>query len=490
MPATTTATTTVTTLWPTGPVRPAGAVHRGHLIHIAGAPGVTEARHHLVSIPDGALAVADDGTITWAGALRDLPASMRDWPVCGAAGRYLLPGFVDTHLHFPQTYCSDSYGGGQLLEWLERCVFPAEARLADPAFAEQVAADLTRRRIAAGTTAAMVFGSAFGPAQDALFDATARSGLRIVSGRGIQTTGPASAGGLITGEAEAVERAEAEVARWHAADTGDPATARLQVALVPRFSLSVTAMTLALLGELYEDLRKRGVYVHTHLNENNRPGTGEIDLVRNAYQVEHYLDTYDGRFLAGSRRGGSSLLGRRTILAHAVHCADAELARMAETGTSIAHCPTSQQFLGSGTMPWRRTTEAGVTVALGTDIGAGDEWLIPRVLNDCFKVHLSEPGPASAALHPAELLFTATLAGARALDMEARFGNFDPGKDADFVVVEPDRWEPLAQVLAHLASAGDERDATERMLFALLMGLREPAITSVWVQGRRAQLPR
>ena len=490
MPATTTATTTVTTLWPTGPVRPAGAVHRGHLIHIAGAPGVTEARHHLVSIPDGALAVADDGTITWAGALRDLPASMRDWPVRGGAGRYLLPGFVDTHLHFPQTYCSDSYGGGQLLEWLERCVFPAEARLADPAFAEQVAADLTRRRIAAGTTAAMVFGSAFGPAQDALFDATARSGLRIVSGRGIQTTGPASADGLITGEAEAVERAEAEVARWHAADTGDPATARLQVALVPRFSLSVTAMTLALLGELYEDLRKRGVYVHTHLNENNRPGTGEIDLVRNAYQVEHYLDTYDGRFLAGSRRGGSSLLGRRTILAHAVHCADAELARMAETGTSIAHCPTSQQFLGSGTMPWRRTTEAGVTVALGTDIGAGDEWLIPRVLNDCFKVHLSEPGPASAALHPAELLFTATLAGARALDMEARFGNFDPGKDADFVVVEPDRWEPLAQVLAHLASAGDERDATERMLFALLMGLREPAITSVWVQGRRAQLPR
>jgi guanine deaminase len=112
------------------------------------------------------------------------------------------------------------------------------------------------------------------------------------------------------------------------------------------------------------------------------------------------------------------------------------------------------------------------------------------VLNDCFKVHLSEPGAASAALHPAELLFTATLAGARALDMEARFGNFDPGKDADFVVVEPDRWEPLAQVLAHHASAGDERDATDRMLFALLMGLREPAITSVWVQGRRAQLPR
>jgi guanine deaminase len=467
-----------------------GTVHRGHLLHIAGAPSLAEARAHLVSIPHGALAVADDGTIRWAGALRDLPAPLRAWPVHGHDGRYLLPGFVDTHLHFPQTYCTDAYGGGRLLEWLERCVFPAEARFAEEAFAERAAEDFTRRRIAAGTTAAMVFGSAFSAAQDALFRATHRSGLRIVSGRGIQTTGPQAARALITGEADAIDLAAAEVARWHAADTADPATARLQVALVPRFPLSVTPATLARLGELYQDLRGRGVYVHSHLNEDNRPGIGEVDRVRSSFGVERYLDTYDGLFLPGSRRGGASLLGRRTVLAHAVHCADAELARMAETGTSIAHCPTSQLFLGSGTMPWRRTAAAGVTVALGSDIGAGDEWLIPRVLNDCFKVHLSEQGPASAALHPAELLFTATLAGARALDMEARFGNFDVGKDADFAVVEPDRWEPLAQVLAHGAAADDERDGTERTLFALLMGLREPAITSVWVQGRRAQLPR
>jgi guanine deaminase len=469
-----------------------GAVHRGHLIHVAGAPGPAEARHHLVSIPDAALAVSADGTIRWAGAYRNLPAPLRAWQVHGGPGRYLLPGFVDTHLHFPQTYSVDAYGGGRLLEWLERCVFPAEARLADPGFAERAAADFTRRRIAAGSTAALVFGSAFEPAQDALFRAAARSGLRMVSGRGIQTTGPQAAGALVTGEVRAVEAAAAEVERWHAADTGDPATARLQVALVPRFSLSVTVKTLAMLGELYEDLRARGVYVHTHLNEDARPGIGEIDRVRDVFQVEHYLDTYDGRFLPGSRRGGSSLLGRRTVLAHAVHCADGELSRMAETGTSIAHCPTSQLFLGSGTMPWRRTAAAGVTVALGSDIGAGDEWLIPRVLNDCFKVHLSEHGAASTALHPAELLFTATLAGARALDMEARFGNFDVGKDADFVAVEPERWEPLAHALAHVAAtpARDERDARDRELFTLLMGLREPAIAGVWVAGRRVQLPR
>ncbi len=471
----------------------AGTVHRGHVLHIAGAPSLEQARRHLVSIPDGALAVAPDGTIAWAGPLGGLPTALRGWPVLGDGGRYLLPGFVDAHLHFPQTYCTDAYGGGQLLEWLDRCIFPAESRLADPAYAARVSTDFTRRRIAAGTTAAMVFGSAFSSAQDALYEATLRSGLRIVSGRGIQTVGPDCARELITDELKAVEQAAAEVERWHAVDGGDPAAARIQVALVPRFALSVTVKTLSLLGELYEDLHGRGVYVHTHLSENNRPGTGEVDLVRSGFLVENYLDVYDGRFLPGSRRGGASLLGRRTLLAHAVHCTDTELARLAEVGASIAHCPTSQFYLGSGTMPWRRTSAAGVTIAVGSDIGAGDEWLIPRVLNDCFKAHLSEPGAASVSLHPAELLFSATLAGARALDMEARFGNFDIGKDADFVVVEPDGWEPLALALANGAAhshGNDESEAVERLTFTLLMGLREPAITGVWVRGRPAQLPR
>ena len=126
-------------------------------------------------------------------------------------------------------------------------------------------------------------------------------------------------------------------------------------------------------------------------NENNRPGTGEIDLVKQLFEVESYLDTYDGKFLPGSAVGGESLLGRRTVLAHCVHCTDAELARMAQTGTSIAHCPTSQLFLGSGTMPWKRTVDAGVTIALGSDCGGGDEWLIAKVAGDAYKVHISEP---------------------------------------------------------------------------------------------------
>jgi guanine deaminase len=460
---------------------------RGHVFHIAGSPAAGEVGRHLVSIPDGVLAVADDGTIAWVGAFGELPPELAAAPV-EARVDYLLPGFVDAHVHFPQSFATAAHGGGQLLEWLEQCIFPMEARFSDDDFADRVARYFARRRIAAGTTAAMVFGSAFPGAQDALYRHTLDAGLRIVSGRGVQTVGSGPSAPLLTSEADAVRLVAEEIDRWHAVDTGDAATARVQVAVVPRFSLSVTPHTLAALGELYTDVRGRGVYFHSHLNENNRPGDGEISLVKSTYQVDHYLDTYDGKFLPGSARGGESLLGRRSILAHAVHCHDDELSRLAETGTSIAHCPTSQLFLGSGTMPWRRTVEAGVTIALGSDIGAGDEWLISRVAGDCYKVHISEQLDG-VALSPAELLFSATLAGARALDMEQRFGNFDVGKDADFLLIETEKWEPLAGMLDHGTRSDDEETATQEELFTLLMGLRQPAIAGVYVQGRRAVAP-
>nr|WP_254925451.1 MULTISPECIES: amidohydrolase family protein [unclassified Rhodococcus (in: high G+C Gram-positive bacteria)] len=459
-------------------------VHRGHIFHVAGSPTVTDAATALVSIPGGALVVGDDGIIEFCGEFDSLPSRFADLAVADHRPGFLLPGFVDTHIHFPQTYAGDSYGGGQLLEWLNTCIFPSESRFADPEFAAAAARDFCAARIRAGTTQAMVFGSAFPHAQDSLFSETLEHGLRIVSGRGVQTTGPASAKALITGEDEAIRLVSEEIEKWHAADTGDVDTAMLHVAVVPRFSLSVTTETLKNLGQLYDSVRDRGVYFHTHLNENNRPGTGEIDATKNAYGVDTYLDTYDGKFLPGSQVGGKSFLGRRTILAHAVHCQDAELERMAETGTSIAHCPTSQQFLGSGTMPWKRTVAAGVNIAIGSDFGGGDEWLLPQVLADAFKVHISEAGDDGLSLHPAELLFTGTLAGARALDMENRIGNFDTGKEADFVVVDPSAWPQLASAIDRGVRADDAELARDQTLFALLLAMREPAIVGVYVQGR------
>jgi guanine deaminase len=172
-------------------------------------------------------------------------------------------------------------------------------------------------------------------------------------------------------------------------------------------------------------------------------------------------------------------------MAHGVHCQDVELARMAETGTSISHCPISQLFLGSGTMPWKRTVASGVNISAGTDFGGGDEWLIPRVLGDAFKVHISEPGDDGVSMHPAEMLFIGTLAGARALDMENRFGNFDVGKEADFVVVDPAGTPALHATLTNAVRADDSALARDQSLFALLMGIRESSIAEVYVRGSK-----
>lgn len=459
-------------------------LHLGHIIHVAGSPLVTDTAAALVSIPDGALVIDDGGRIVYCGERADTPADYASGTVHDHRPGFLLPGFVDTHVHFPQTYAGDSYGGGQLLEWLNLCMFPSESKFADPDFAQQAAVDFCRRRVAAGTTAAMAFGSAFPHAQDALFTETRKANLRIVSGRGIQTVGPESANALITSEEDAIRLTRAEIEKWHAADTGEVDTALLHVAIVPRFSMSVTRETLKNLGDLYDEVRHRGVYFHSHLNENNRPGTGEVDSTKQAYEVETYLDTYDGKFLAGSKVGGKSLLGRRSILAHCVHMHDAELARMAETGSSISHCPVSQLFLGSGTMPWKRTVASGVNVSSGTDMGGGDEWLIPRVLGDAFKQHITEPGEEGVSLHPAEMLFLGTLAGARALDMEDRFGNFDVGKEADFVVIDPSGTPQLEGTLAKAVRSQDSELARDQTLFGLLMGIRESSIAAVYVQGR------
>ena len=469
-------------------------IHRGHIVHIAGAPKVTEAAQAFAWFPEGALAIDGSGRIVYCGHWKDLPAHLTNAKVIDHPGSYILPGFVDTHMHFPQVFCADAYGGGQLLEWLNNCVFPSEGLLADPAYACTAASEWCDRMITAGTTMGVIFGSAFPHAQDCLFETARERGLRIVCGRGVETVAPEWSKQK-TSEEDAVRLVRAEIEKWHPRTPEELKDALQFVAIVPRFSLSVTPQTMAALGELYAEYRDRGVYFTSHLDENARPKTGEIDTTKALYKVESHLDTYDGKFLPGSQVGGKSFLGRRSVFAHGVHCTDKELARLAETGSSIAHCPVSQLFLGSGTMPWRRTIAAGVNVAIGSDYCAGDEMFVPQLLNSCFKVHISERAPVgtdpypvddqSISLHPAQLLFTGTLAGARALDQEDRFGNFDVGKEADFVVLDPAKVPGYATTLKNMYKNPDPNSARDAHLFAVIMLAREPAITGTYVRGRK-----
>ena len=469
-------------------------VHRGHIFHVAGSPKVSDAANALAWHPDGALAVDEKGRIVFCGNWKDLPASLAKAEVIDHKGSYLVPGFVDTHMHYPQVFSGDAYGGGQLLEWLNNCIFPSEGLLADPVYAKIAATEWCDRMIRSGTTMGLIFGSAYPQAQDLLFQTARDRGLRIVCGRGVETVAPEWSKQK-TSEEDAIKLVRAEIEKWHPLTEQARKDALQFVAIVPRFSLSVTPTTMKALGDLYEEYRDRGVYFTSHLNENARPKTGEIDMTKEVYKVNSYLDTYDGKFLPGSMVGGKSFLGKRSVFAHCVHCTDQELNRLAETGSSISHCPSSQLYLGSGTMPWRRTVAAGVNISIGSDYGAGDEFFIPQVLNSCFKVHISERSPVgidpytkddqSISLHPAELLFTGTLAGARALDQEDRFGNFDVGKEADFIVMDPSRNATYDLTLKHMYKNPDPKTARDAHLFAVIMLARESVVAETYVRGRK-----
>src|SRR5699024_9296199 len=270
---------------------------------------------------------------------RDFP----DAPVEPLAG-IVLPGFVDTHVHFPQLRIIGGLGL-PLLDWLDRCALPEEARMAEVAYAAAVAEEFVSGLIGAGTTTALVFGAHFADATDALFRAAEASGLRMTAG-------------LVVGDRNlredlhtTPERAAAEarrlIADWHG-------RGRLRYAVTPRFALSATD---ALLDSCAEVLASApDLYFTSHVHDNPAEvATGE-ELFGTSY-----TEAYD-------RHG---LLGPRSVLAHNVHAHDSELALLAATGTAVSHCPSSNSSLGSGLFPMRRHLEAGVRLALGSDVGGG-----------------------------------------------------------------------------------------------------------------------
>lgn len=453
---------------------PAVCALKGTLATLAPGATLEDAETRLSVIPRATILIDAEGRVLAAGPADEVPIP-EGVQVSDHGDSWILPGFVDLHVHFPQIWCTDAHGGGRLLDWLERCVFPMEARLADPVLARRAAADFTRALASSGTCTALVFGSQFEVAQDALFEALDARGLRAIVGRSTMTEGPPSAAPLLTDLDTALRMTEAEI-RAHHPRAEDGNRALLGVAIIPRFCLSLTREGLARFGDLHAAWRDAGVWFTTHLSENADPGDGEIQLVKEAFGVRDYLDTYDGRFLPGSRQGGESFLGRRSVFAHAVHCTPRELARLAETRSGIAHCPVSQQFLGSGLMPIEKVREAGIEIGLGSDIGAGDRFCIAEVANTAFKVHMN--GPRRHALGPGALLWLATLGGARVLDLEDRIGTLTPGRDADLVVVDPSR---APHVAARLELAG-AADASR--LFTLLMATTPELIVETRVQGR------
>ena len=377
----------------------------------------------LTCFEDGGLLV-DKGRVISCGqyaAIRDAHPGVAtvDW-----RGGFILPGLVDAHVHFPQVRIIGALGR-TLLDWLDAVALPEEARMADRGYAAETARLFVHALASHGTTTALVFGAHFADATAELFEAAAASGLRVASGMVLSDRRLRPE--LHVSADRAYRDSTMLIERYHK-------RGRLLYAVTPRFAYSTTESMLEVCQQLMAD--HPDVLLQTHINE-NRAEIGE--LARLFPWARDYLAIYERYRLSGAR----------SVMAHNIHATSSEIARLADAGTAVAHCPASNAALGSGYFPLRRHVDAGVTCALGTDVGGG---LGFGVLKEGLHAYLMQRlAPDPKVLDAARLLYLSTRAGAEALGLDMEIGDFRPGKAADFVYLLPPARSVLEAAVRHAA---------------------------------------
>ena len=441
-------------------------IHLGHVVtpQDATSTNISPSTPDLLDIPDAAVVV--DGSIIAAvgeaSDILDAYSSTTAATVHDHGDALIIPGLVDCHVHYPQIGMIAS-PGEQLLDWLDRYTFPAEA----------TAEFFTDQLIRNGVTTALVFSTVHPHSVDALFTAAQRKDLRIITGKMcMDRNAPAD---LLDTPESAVADSKALIDRWHG-------TGRLEYAITPRFAPTSSDAQLRALGELAAD--HPDVLIQTHLSEN----TAECDWVRELFpQASDYTDVYD--------RAG--LVRERAVFGHAVHLSDRELTRLDEAHASLAHCPTSNNFLGSGLFPLKDILGKvpDLRIGFGSDVGAGTSLSPLATAGEAYKVSRLLASAASTsgttALTAAELLYHSTLGGARALGVDAHVGSLAPGKDADLVILDPTAattasGTPADPVLAHRAA---QCTTTGELLFACLMLGDDRTVAGVVVNGTLVGTP-
>lgn len=420
---------------------------RGTLVDFLDDPQVagSAALRHLA---DGLLVIRD-GLIERIGPAEKLLAQLPPGtPVCDRRGAILMPGFVDAHIHYPQTDVIASHGK-QLMDWLKTYTFPAEGRFADIDHARRVAGFFLDELLRNGTTTAAVYATVHQHSAAVLFEAAQARRMRLLTGKVMmdQECPPY----LRDTAASSYADSAALIERWHGRD-------RLEYLVTPRFALTSSRQQLMFAARLLDEYP--GVRLQTHIAENYT----EIRLVAEMFpDSRDYLGVYEDFGLV--RPGG--------LFGHCVHFDASAWARMAGAGAVAVHCPTSNLFLGSGLFDIDAARVAGARVALATDVGGGTSFSMLQTMNEAYKV--AQMG--GHAFTAQDGFYLATLGGARALGLAARIGNFEPGKEADFVALDPAA-TPILAYRSALAATIDER------LFALMMLGDDRAVAATWVLGR------
>ena len=402
-------------------------------------------------IEDGALLIAS-GKIEAVGPYPDLAPHAGDAEQIDHRPHLMMAGFIDTHLHFPQTQVIASWGA-QLMDWLNTYTFPEEIRYADPAHAQQMAARFLDQLIAHGTTTAATYCSVHKASADALFGEAASRDMRIIAGKVLMDRNAPD--GLRDTPQSGYDDSEALIEAWHG-------KGRALYAITPRFAITSTPEQLDQTGALaraYPDC-----YIQTHLSENH----DEIALTRSLFpQAKDYLDVYEG----------AGLLGPRTLLGHAIHLSDREISALAETQSHPIFCPMSNLFLGSGLFDDAGLRAQGITNGIATDIGGGTSYSMLTALNEGYKV-LQLRGQS---LHPFRAFHWITRGNAEVLGLTDKIGTLEAGSEADIVILDAHATEAMALRMARAETLAEE-------LFILQIMGDDRAIAQTYIGGTASKM--
>lgn len=419
---------------------------RGSILHFLGDPAQAGSGAHQF-FEDGILLI-NEGLVEAVGDANKLMDQLDDETlITDYSGHLIMPGFIDAHIHYPQTDIIASHGE-QLLEWLERYTFPIERRFEDPFYAANVAKFFINELLRNGTTTSLVFATVHPTSVDAIFGAAAKKNMRLLSGKVMMDRNAPDY--LLDTPQASYDDSKTLIDRWH--NKG-----RAQYAVTPRFAPTSTEQQLELAGQLFNEYPD--LYLQTHVAEN----PSEVSWVADLFPWSRsYLDVYDHY----------GMLGERTIYAHGIYLDDSDRKRMAEAGASIAFCPTSNLFLGSGLFDLTAAQAHGVNVAIATDVGGGTSFSILQTLQKAYKVAQM----TGHRLDPMRAYYLATLGGARALYEDHLIGNFEVGKEADFIVLDRKATPIMERRMANTNSL-------EEQLFAMMVLGDDRSIVATHIMG-------
>ena len=411
--------------------------YRASILHFVADPGLFESdQQACVSFSDGLLIVAD-GKIEALGNYPDLAPEL-DCPLIDYRGKWIMPGFIDTHVHYPQSEMIAS-PAASLLPWLETYTFPTERKFAEFAHASRVANFFLDQIVRSGTTTAMVYCTVHPASVDAFFEASATRNLRMVAGKVLMDRNCPEF--LRDSAEQGVLDSEALIQRWHG-------KGRALYAITPRFAPTSSAAQLQLAGELA--CRYPTTFLQTHVAENLQ----EVAWVKELFPAARsYLDVYEGY----------QMLRPRAMYGHCLWLDEVDRQRMAQSGASAAACPSSNFFLGSGLFDFAKAEQAAMQYTLASDIGGGTSPSMLQTMQDAYKAARMN----GCYLPAMKMFYLATLGAARSMQLDDVLGNFAPGKEADFIVLDPNATPLLKQrhaqcnrledMLFMLALLGDER---------------------------------